>query len=100
MNESFTVQLEVASEKESLSPVVMRTDSEKVKRADADVDETGQPSPVSVLESPFHDESCTTPEYSLAGLSSPLIPLLYQVITQEFGFLYCLITSALCADSI
>jgi hypothetical protein len=75
VNESFTVQLEVASEKESLSPVVMRTDSEKVKRADLDVDETGQPSPVSVLESPFHDESCTTPEYSLAGLSSPLIPL-------------------------
>lgn len=31
------------------------------------VDEAEQPSPVSILNSPFHDEACTTPESSHAG---------------------------------
>ncbi len=36
-------------------------------QGEASMEECGQPSPVSILESPFLDENLTTPEESVAG---------------------------------
>jgi hypothetical protein len=36
-------------------------------QGEASMEECGQPSPVSILESPFLDENLTTPEESIAG---------------------------------
>lgn len=57
---------------------------DKPLRLDVDIGET---SPVSVLESPFGDEVCTTSESSIAGFS--LAPIQqFHIITKHLGFIF------------
>lgn len=66
------VHLDGARDDDILVPIF--TASFEEKGPAVGLEESGQPSPVSILDSPFHDEACTTPESSLAGsLNTPNI---------------------------
>lgn len=62
--------LEANGDEESLYPVGVKGFR---GQDDFDVEETGQPSPVSILEAPFHDEPCETLKSNLEG--TPWLPL-------------------------
>jgi hypothetical protein len=59
-------------------------EADKVKLQDASTEECGQPSPVSILESPFLDEIQTTSEESVSGnLEKKTDSLCIEVIVQN-----------------
>jgi len=66
---------------ESSTPVLMKFFLGKPLRLDVDMGET---SPVSVLESPFGDEACTTSESSIPGANlASLLKLLILCTTSS-----------------
>lgn len=59
--------LEANGDKESFHPVGVEGFR---GQGEFDAEETGQPSPVSILEAPFHDEPCETLKFNLEGTTS------------------------------
>ena len=55
-------------EQRSATPMFVKRIAEKSDNVSTTTEEAGQPSPVSVLDSPFHDEACTTSESNLTGI--------------------------------
>lgn len=58
---------EIDVELESSPMFVKKTLEGSADATASEADEAGQPSPVSILNSPFLDEACTTSESSLTG---------------------------------
>ncbi len=65
-------------EQEGLTPILRKWFSERSSNSGGamGIEQQGeQPSPVSILDSPFHDEVSTTPEASLTGQNNIITPI-------------------------
>lgn len=65
-------------QEEGLTPILRKWFSERSSNSGGamSIEQQGeQPSPVSILDSPFHDEVSTTPEASLTGQNNTITPI-------------------------